>query len=211
MITMNLVALESIQNRKNAYEFLHLAKGEMFIRALEFIKDKKLILVINEVLSKYLEEYEYLSTELKVERFLKLKDTEQEQIKKEALEKVRMDCLFTTKEKIMLLSKEEIKKALDLNYELIKFYEKGYETFTLQLIKKQKIYTYFDIESINNYDYINIEFFKSNNEISLRSRALCFYEIDTTKKDDFDFIIKSIEKLNKEQDFFEFVFEKDKQ
>ncbi|ULO03805.1 hypothetical protein [Campylobacter sp. RM12651] len=211
MITMNLVALESIQNRKNAYEFLCLAKGEMFIRALDFIKDKKLISVINGVLFNYSKEYEYLPTELKVKKFIELKDTEQEQIRKEALEKVRINCLFVTKERIILLSKEEIKKALDLNYKLVKLYEKGYETFTLQLIKKQKIYTYFDIESINNYDYINIEFFKSDNKISLRSRALCFYEIDTTKKDDFDFIIKSIEKLNKEQDFFEFVFEENKQ
>lgn len=192
--------------REKIFNFLKGLKGESFIKAFDCIKDDVLVDEIKEELVCQMKEegnYETAKRE-----FLKFDDEKQEDAKNTILD-ITQAILMPYQEKIVLLSESKIKKALELNTKLEKMYSKS--GFVLQLMKDQKIDTRLREKFSDVKKVLNVELVKTDIAFEISCNLLGFYDYTNELLNDIDvykFILQSIKKLNENQAYFEFIFEK---
>lgn len=211
---MNYALEELTKQRVKDIKFLSLLDGKAFITALDYMDDYVLIYEIkNEILEHFNEEFhEYW--ELAKKRFESLEEEQRREIISKALKRVEKECLCEPKQKIALLSKKRIKKALEISLIIDSFYQR--KGFTLNIMEKQNVLTKFcKSYSSNDVRELNI---KLVSDSSVRVKMVCellgFCEFkDAICKDGnlYDFVLMAISMLNKDQNYFEFEFSKDEE
>lgn len=195
--------------RKKIYEFLKTLKSETFFKALEVIKDDVLVTIIKSAIEDYTDEKIY---ELAVMELLRLPQEKQENAINAVLEQVKQECI-PFRQKVSLLSKSEIKKALELSVELEKLYSNGCEV-KLELMKEQKMITRLTPIPTDYSKVLNVEFVGCASRVGVYCRLIGFCElkdVSLDKVNSFEFLLKAIDELNKDQDYFEFEFSKDEE
>lgn len=211
---MNYALEELTKQRVKNIKFLSLLDGEAFITALDYMDDYVLIYEIqSEILEHFNEEFhEYW--ELAKRRFVSLEEEQRREIISKALKRVERECLCEPKQKIALLSKKRIKKALELNLIIDSFYQR--KGFALNIMEKQNVLTKL-CKSYSSSDTreLNIKLVSdSNGRVRIVCELLGFCEFkDAFCKNGslYDFVLMAIDMLNKSQDYFEFEFSKDEE
>lgn len=197
-----------VSNRRDIYKFLRGLKGESFIQALDFIEDRVLAYAIRDEIRRYMDDKSIF--EFTIKRFLSLAQEQQDRVINIVLERAEKE-LIPYKTKIFLLSKSEIKKALELGYKLKELYLDG--KVKLELMKKQKIHlkslTKNLEEELIQSKVLNVELVMEAKTTTLFCRLLGFFDNCDSQKDIYEFILKKIDELNKRQNYFEFEFSKD--
>lgn len=199
-----------VSNRRDIYKFLRGLKGESFIQALDFIEDRVLAYAIRDEIRRYMDDKSIF--EFTTKRFLSLAQEQQDDVINIVLERAEKE-LMPYKTKIFLLSKSEIKKALELGYKLKELYLDG--KVKLELMKEQKMYlqllTTSREETIFQSKVLNVELEIRTKMMTLSCRLLGFFDNCDSQKDIYEFILKKIDELNKRQNYFEFEFSKDEE
>lgn len=211
---MNYALEELTKQRVKDIEFLSLLDGEAFIKALEYVSDKVLFYEIKNEILEHFKEEKHNYWEFAQRRFTSLEKEQRREIINKALKRVRRECLCEPKQKIALLSKKELKRAIKINYELESYYRK--QGFTLKILKEQEICTKLG----NNYDngcdrMLTIELKNDVENLAVVSCNLLgfrAYKEDVCSNGSlYDFVLMAIDMLNKSQDYFEFEFSKDEE
>lgn len=199
-----------ISNRRDIYKFLRGLKGESFIQALDFIEDRVLAYAIRDEIRRYMDDKSIF--EVTTKRLLSLTQEQQDDVINIVLERAEKE-LIPYKTKIFLLSKSEIKKALELGYKLKELYLDG--KVKLELMKKQKIFlkslTKNLEEDLIQSKVLNVELVIEAKTTTLFCSLLGFFSNCDSQKNIYEFILKKIDELNKRQDYFEFEFSKDEE
>ncbi|MBZ7997118.1 hypothetical protein AVCANL279_07270 [Campylobacter canadensis] len=200
-----------VTEREGIFKFLIDLEGKSFIQALDFIEDRVLAYAIKNELGRYINNESVF--EIIKRKFLSLEQEQQKNVINIVLERAKTE-LIPHKKKIILLSKSEIKKALELAYELKKLYLNN--KVKLELLKEQKIYLKSltkDLEKdLIESKIFNLELVIDAKTTTLFCRMLGFFDsCHTTKKEIYEFVLKKIDELNKKQNYFEFEFSQDEE
>lgn len=199
-----------VSNRRDVYKFLKGLKGESFIQALDFIEDRVLAYAIRDEIRRYMNDKSIF--EFTIKRFLSLAQEQQDDVINTVLERAEKE-LIPYKTKIFLLSKSEIKKALELGYKLKELYLDG--KVKLELMKEQKMHLKSLTENLEEdliqSKVLNVELVMEAKTTTLFCRLLGSFNNCDSQKDIYEFILRKIDELNKRQNYFEFEFSKDEE
>lgn len=146
-----------------------------------------------------------------------LKADEKQKVFNEFLSYLKSTYLNWEKEKIKLVSKTKLKKIIKYKQELAKFYE--YQFTKIKLLKSGSIaetYKNDVIKCILNERMFYLHCFlsiteKSWNKIEFRYDGVYIPSIPEENETYYEFIIRTIDEINKENEFIEFVWDKDEE